>query len=124
MKSKSIKSKVTSSSLLQLLRKYRTKELYIQTSEARDVAYCTLRLPHTTAHIGLLLPSDVEDGILPPSGYYYPKANGDLKQLALLHDLPKKQRDRRFIEVGVELVDALQKTFNSCCGIKPTGANQ
>lgn len=123
MKSKSIKSKVTSSSLLQLLRKYRAKELYIQTSEARDVAHCTLRQPHATAHLGLLLPSDVEDGILPPSGYYYPKANGDLKRIASLHDPRQKCLNRRTVEAGIELLGALQKTFNSCRGIKPTGAN-
>lgn len=116
MKSKSIKSKVTSSNLLQLLRKYRTKELYIQTSEARDVAYCTLRLPHTTTHLGLLLPSDVEDGILPPSGYYYPRANGDLKHIASLHDPRQKCLNRRTIEVGMELVDILQKSFNGRIG--------
>ena len=124
MKSKSIKSKVTSSSLLQLLRNYRAKELYIQTSEAGDISYCTIRLPHATAHLGLLLPSDVEGGILPPSGYYYPKANGDLKRIASLHDPRQKCLNRRTVEAGIELVDALQKTFNSCRGINPTGANR
>lgn len=71
------------SAQLQRLRNVRLQDIHIALAANGESAYCTIPHKPDNIHVAILLPSDMENGLLPTSGFYYPLADGRLRQIGL-----------------------------------------